>query len=98
MSHRSKTRFALLFVCLCVLSACAGIPVQEMSDARQAIQAAREAGAESHSQDKLQKAEQHLEDAKQALEQGEYKRARLSANAAKAEAMQAQKTSLSSGD
>ena len=95
MSHKSKTRLAVLCVWLCILSACAGIPVQEMSDARQAIQAAKEAGVEPDSQSNLHKAEQYLEEAKLALEQGEYKKARLNAEAAKMEAIQAQKTVLS---
>ncbi|WP_455200371.1 DUF4398 domain-containing protein [Kaarinaea lacus] len=76
---------------LSLLSGCVSAPVQEMSDARQAIQAAKEAGAQPDSQHNLQKAESLLKDAELALENGEYKKARSTALEARNEAMQAQK-------
>jgi len=82
----------ITIICLVIaLSACVSAPVQEMSDARQAIQAAKEAGADSQSQANLLKAEQLLKQAQQALEHGEYKMARNRARAARNEALEAQK-------
>ncbi|NOZ52470.1 MAG: DUF4398 domain-containing protein [Gammaproteobacteria bacterium] len=75
-----------------MLGGCVSAPVQEMSDARQAIQVAKEVGAESRlSQINLQKAEQFLKQAQQALEHGEYNTARSHARAARDEALEAQK-------
>jgi len=84
-------RWFYLVCLLMALGACASAPVQEMSDARQAIRAAKEAGANSQSQTNLQKAEQLLKQAQQALEHGEYKMARNRARAARDEALEAQK-------
>ena len=44
-----------------VLTACTSVPIQEMSDARQAISAAREAGAEIYAKSALSAAEQWLD-------------------------------------
>lgn len=90
----TKLKFTTFAVCLgslLLLSGCVSAPVQEMSDARQAIQAAKEAGARSDSQHNLQKAESLIKDAELALENGEYKKARSTAIEARNEAMQAQK-------
>ncbi len=73
-----------------LLTACASAPVQEMSDARQAIQAAKAAGADVGADQNLSKAETFLQHAQQALEEGSYKSARNSAMAAREEALQAQ--------
>ena len=92
----TKLKFTTLFV-VCVgallLFACVSAPVQEMSDARQAIQAAKEAGAEAqpNTQVNLEKAESLLKEAELALENGEYKKARSTAVEARNEAMQAQR-------
>lgn len=73
-----------------LLSACAVMPpVQEMSDARQAIKAAREANAEQYAPQKLRSAEDSLELATKTLEQGEYEEARMAATVAKALAIKA---------
>ena len=64
-------------------------PAQEMSDARQAIAVAREAGAAEHAAFHLKAAEDYLESAKQALNDGEYSEARRNAKHAKAKAIDA---------
>ena len=64
-----------LFFSLCLLAvgACAsGPPVQEMSDARQAIAAAREAGAATYADEGLRSAEARLAEAETQLNQRMY--------------------------
>lgn len=73
-----------------VLAACgSGPPVQEMSDARQAIAVAREAGAEDHAADDLDAAEQFLESAQRNLSERAYNQARRDALKAKLKALDA---------
>lgn len=77
-------------VLLLSLVACAVMPpVQEMSDARQAIKAAREAQAEQYAAQKLRSAEDSMELATRTLEQGEYEAARMAASVAKVLAIKA---------
>jgi hypothetical protein len=77
-----------------VLTACAGIPVQEMSNARQAVDAARKVGAETRATTELKSAEALLQSAEQALQEGNYKKARKDAVASRDQAVQAQDKSL----
>ncbi|HHC71902.1 MAG TPA: DUF4398 domain-containing protein [Thiotrichales bacterium] len=74
---------------LLLLFGCAVAPVQEMSDARQAIQAAREAGAAIRSPQVLEEAERLLDAAERSLEVGDYSRARELAVAAHRKAIEA---------
>ena len=67
----------------CLIGCATGPPVQEMSDARQAIQAARAAGATSANSPELYAAQAAILRAETHLEAQEYTRARLAANAAK---------------
>ncbi len=60
-----------------------------MSDARQAIAAAREAGAEQYAADQLSKAETQLEAAETDLKSGMYWSAKISATDAKDTALNA---------
>lgn len=69
-------------------------PVQEMSDARQAIKAAREANAEKYAPQKLRSAEDSLELATKTLEQKEYEAARMAASVAKALAVKARDAAI----
>lgn len=69
-------------------------PVQEMSDARQAIKAAREANAEKYAPQKLRSAEDSLELATKTLEQKEYEAARMAATVAKALAVKARDAAI----
>lgn len=79
---------ALLFACAVVP------PVQEMSDARQALEAAREAQAEKYAVQKLRSAEDSMELATRTLNQGEYEAARMAAIVAKALAVKARDEAL----
>lgn len=67
-------------------------PVQEMSDARQAIAVAREAGAAEHAVEELREAESFLESAEQSLNRRYYIDARREALQAKSKAVAARKT------
>ncbi len=79
-----------------LISACATTaPVQEMSNARQTIQAAVEAGAETYAPDELARARDYLEKASRELEVENYPQARHYAVEAKQHAMQARQTALS---
>ena len=73
-------------------------PVQEMSDARQAIMAARDAGAEEKAPAELSQAIEHLESAEAALADKAYARARRDALVAKDRAIDALKQSESEAD
>jgi hypothetical protein len=66
--------------------ACAVAPVQEMSDARQALDAARELGAEEVAGAEYNEARSLLESAERALQRGRYRSARELALSAKASA------------
>lgn len=82
------------FILLLLTSCATTAPVQEMSNARQSIQAAVEAGAETHAPAVLSQARNLLEDASRELEAGNYLLARDYAVQAKQFALQARQTSL----
>jgi hypothetical protein len=75
----------LFFVAGCVT----GPPVQEMSDARQAIGVAREAGAEQTAAADLLAAEAYLDSAQRKLGERSYSQARHDALLAKEKALEA---------
>jgi hypothetical protein len=82
----------LLLAALCAgppLAGCAGMPLQEMSDARQAIRAAERAGAEQHAPEVLGAARESVERARVNLHKGEYRQAREEAELARQKAMEA---------
>lgn len=88
----ARTTFFLhvVFVALLALIAgCESLPVQEMSDARQAISAAREAGAEEHAGEQLIAAESSLRNAEQSLGARSYSVAQREAMQAKTLAIEA---------
>ena len=70
--------FALLIAALILGAAigCGSAPVQEMSEARQAIEAARVAGAEEFAQESFNKAQSHLKTAEEMLDNHHYEEAR----------------------
>ena len=86
---------SLVVALLCGLLAagCAGAPAQQMSDARQAIRAAEQAGAGQHAPALLAEAQQLVERARLNLEKGEYRQARDDADLARAKAMEARRLS-----
>ena len=75
--------FTLLYACG------TAAPVQEMSDARQAIAAAKEAGAENHAAEDLRAAEAFLDSAQRNLSERAYGSARRDATLAKEKARKA---------
>lgn len=84
----------LLITVVFSLAACeTSPPVQEMSDARQAIAVAKEAGAAQRAAFHLKAAEDYLESAQQALNDHSYTEARRDAKQAKAKALDALKAS-----
>ena len=88
---------AMLLVAVLSLSACeTAPPVQEMSDARQAIAVAKEAGAEELAAFHLKAAEDYLASAEEALNNRAYSEARRDAKQAKMKALDALKASESS--
>lgn len=82
------TRIRLTAITL-VLTACASAPVQEMSDARQAIYSAEAAGAAQRAPDTLLAARRLLQEAQTRLEAGAYDNARQYALDARDEAINA---------
>lgn len=93
--------FRAFSVALFVISlmGCAAAPIQEMSDARQAVRAARQADAGRHAPGYLHQAEKQLQDAEQALNDGArgYKPARDAAVAAKDAAMKGRTLAVAIG-
>lgn len=71
------------------LAACAGVPAQEMSDARQAIRAARAAGAQKAAPATLSDAQDRLRQAEEALRLRDFREARRAAEQAGARAREA---------
>jgi len=76
-------RVLALFLGLVCLTGCSGPPVQEMSDARQAIAAARVAGAPERAPGDFDAAEAAITRAETHLQAQEYTRARIAALEAK---------------
>lgn len=84
----------LLFVAA-LAAGCATLPpAQEMSDARQAMQAAREAQAEHFAPESFLRAQAYLDQATRDLQSGNYESARRNALAAKAAAATARDRAL----
>ncbi len=82
--------FLILAALAATLSACeTAPPVQEMSDARQAIAVAREAGASDLAAVELLEAERYLEQAQKNLNRREYNEAREAAVEARERARKA---------
>ena len=88
ISRRSLEKVLAVLMC-CALVACAGAPVQEMSNARQAIRAAHDAGAERIAPQKLTEARAYMEEAEANLQTRKYREARRAAMAARGKAVEA---------
>ncbi len=76
------------------LNACATAPVQEMSDARQALQAAEAVGARTKAPTYYFRAQTYLENAESALQHRQFSKARKQAEQAKAYALEAREKVL----
>ena len=90
-----------------MLSGCASAPIQEMSDARQSLQAAQAAGAGTHAPAVMQQAQKDLAAAEHSLARHAYDSAKSEATTAKqaavtarsvAEAMRRAETSIAEAD
>lgn len=87
--QRTLRRAAVAAVLALVAACQTAPPVQEMSDARQAISVARKAGAEEHAATQLGEAERYLQLAEDHLSQRAYSMARRDAEQAKSKALEA---------
>ena len=74
---------ALFGLFLLGLAGCAGIPAQEMSNARQAIRAAPEAGAAKAAPGEIEKAQEYLTKAEASMHQRLFRQARDEASEAR---------------
>ena len=89
--HRATVRRIVIIavVCALLLASCASAPVQEMSDARQALRAAENAGAPVYSAEDYASAKALLDSAEQSLESQDYDSARQQATDARELAIRA---------
>ena len=84
--------FALwLLLCIGLVTGCVGAPVQEMSNARQAVRAAEKAGASTAAPELLAEAKQLLKVARTQLNQSDYRSARDNAESARSKAIEARR-------
>jgi outer membrane murein-binding lipoprotein Lpp len=87
--------FIALYLSVATLAGCAATaPVQEMSDARQALRAAEQAGAQEKALPSYLSARQLLESAEALLLEGEYRAARRKADRARLHAVEARQQAL----
>ena len=86
---RRAVLFGAAVIASALLGACASAPVQEMSDARQAIRAAQNAGASQKASGKLESAQALLSAAEKSLQKRLYRAAKRDAVAARNEAVEA---------
>lgn len=78
-----------MLLLLGAVAACAGAPVQEMYNARQAVRAAERAGAGLHAPEDLNAAKQLLQKAETDIRHGDYRAARDEAEQSREKAMSA---------
>jgi predicted lipid-binding transport protein (Tim44 family) len=83
------TRISAAVLVAASLYACAGAPVQEMSDARQALAAAEQAHADRVAPADVERARRLLEAAQAALDAGDFSTAREDAQLARQSALRA---------
>ena len=86
MTCHFSRRLSAVFLAATLLlgiSACAGIPAQEMSNARQAIRAAQEAGAATAAPGEIEKAQEYLGRAEASMQQRQFRQARDEASEAR---------------
>ena len=93
--YKQLFNIVLVFIFALFLGACTTIaPVQEMSNARQSISAAKDVNAENLATNVLSEAEQRLRSAMRELDAGEYEKARILALEAKHLALKARQLSI----
>lgn len=89
-----KYGLATVSVILLLVAGCVVAPVQEMSDARQALQAAQQAGAPQRVPQEYSRAKALMQSAEDQLQVGGYQSARALAEQAKAAAQKARDDAL----
>lgn len=89
MTKRASAIMTVAVALFCLAACQSSPPVQEMSDARQAIAVARDAGAENSAVIELREAEAFLDSATQRLAERQYTQARRDALSAKRRALEA---------
>ena len=94
MTKYTLLKCAVVTAVLGMMAGCATAPTQEMSDARQAVQAARDADAKQHTPEAMESAEHDLSQAEHELHGHNYKMARDDALAAKQGAIKARNMAL----
>ena len=94
MAKYTLLRYGAFILVLAVMAGCATAPTQEMSDARQAVQAARDADAKLHTPLAMESAEHELSQAEHELRGRNYKIARNDALSAKQGAIKARNMAL----
>lgn len=95
LQNRLFYNVSLIIIALLINACSITAPVQEMSNARQSIRAAKEVNAEKYAADILAEAKQRLKSAMHELDAGEYERARILAVEAKHLALKARQLSVS---
>jgi hypothetical protein len=99
ITRRLKLSLSLVaLMAYAMLAGCAGAPIQEMSDARQAIRAAERAGAAKFAPEPLAEAKKLVEQARAQMQQREYREARYAAEEARTKAVQARRISEEQGE
>ena len=92
--HRTRQMIlATAVLTMMTLTGCAAVPIQAISDARQAIDAATQAGGDLKAAQQMQDARSAMAQAEAALKKIEYKRARELAQQARIKAIEAQRVS-----
>ena len=89
MFHQLRSLGPVLLACLSIAACATAPPVQEMSDARQAISAAEEAEAQTYAPTTLSDARRYLAEAEQLLQDEAYGPARMNAVRARNRAVRA---------
>jgi hypothetical protein len=90
-----RSYWVLLVLMTTLITACASAPVQEMSDARQALDAALRAGAAERAPTQTQAAQSSLAEAEKSLKRREFSHARQNAQQARSQAIEAQRIAQS---
>jgi hypothetical protein len=88
---------ALALLAGAAMGGCAGAPVQEMSNARQAVKAAERAGAPAVAPVLMSEAKQTLKSAESHLRRGDYRTARDEAELARSKAVEARRIADGAG-
>ena len=98
MQKHLSHMFSLILLALSVMSCSISPPVQEMSDARQAITAAEVVDAYEHAPTQMGNARRFLEEAEAHIKQQQYGLARSMARIAKNSAVEALEVSQATGN